>query len=392
MPPREGAVIAVIPARGGSQGLPGKNVARVGGVPLIQRAVSAARAAARVDEVVVTTDDPDIAAAARAAGAVIVDRPRELSGAEASSESALLHALEWHGAHGGEKLGVVVFMQATSPFIVPEDVDRAVDRVLSGTSDVAFSAVESHAFFWRRSGRSLVGVNHDLARRPRRQDRPLEYRETGAFYAMDADGFARARHRFFGVVDAVEVDAATAIEIDDARDLELARALAPVLDDVRALPVKALVTDFDGVHTDDTAAVDEAGAESVNVSRADGFGLAALRDAGLPMLILSKERNSVVGARGRKLGIETRQAVDDKLAVLSQWAREQSVHLADLAYVGNDLNDLACLRAVGWPIAVPDAHPRVLAEVRLVLDRPGGRGALREVADLILPTLRKSNV
>ncbi|TPW94057.1 acylneuraminate cytidylyltransferase family protein, partial [Schumannella luteola] len=109
-------VVAIIPARGGSRGVPSKNLRRVGGVPLVARAVESALAVAAIDRVVVSTDDPEIAEVARARGADVVDRPAELAGDTASSESAIDHTLETLAEHGIE-VGVVVFIQATSPFI-----------------------------------------------------------------------------------------------------------------------------------------------------------------------------------------------------------------------------------------------------------------------------------
>ncbi len=223
---------AIIPARGGSQGLPGKNVARVGGVPLVARAVHAALAASRIGRVVVTTDDDAIAEAARNAGAEIVTRPAELAGATASSESALLHALEAFGSVGPgsespDAAAITVFIQATSPFIDPADLDAAIERVATGERDAVFSAAPTHVFLWREDAvEGAAGVNHDAAHRPRRQDREPEYAETGAFYVFRTDGFREAGHRFFGRIGIQPVHPDHAIEIDDAADLARARALA----------------------------------------------------------------------------------------------------------------------------------------------------------------------
>src|SRR3954471_8585828 len=156
-----GETVAVIPARGGSKGVPRKNLRRVGGVPLIARAIAAARAADRIDRVVVSTDDEQIGAVAREWGAEVVSRPAELSGDTASSESAVEHALD-ELARFGIAVGIVVLVQATSPFIDPADLDAAVERVRAGESDAVFSAVESWGFLWRTSSDGgAVGVNHD---------------------------------------------------------------------------------------------------------------------------------------------------------------------------------------------------------------------------------------
>ncbi|RWZ68761.1 acylneuraminate cytidylyltransferase [Labedella populi] len=401
------SVVAIIPARGGSKGIPGKNLRVVGGVPLVARAVAAARGARGIDAVVVSTDDAEIGRVARAAGALIVERPAGIAGDEASSESALLHALDMLEVDGSAP-DVVVFIQSTSPLIDPLDLDEAVARVVSGDAEVVFSATATHAFLWRDAGpaHGVVGVNHDRASRPRRQDRAPEYRETGAFYVMDAAGFRSARHRFFGRVAVQLVPERHGLDIDTAADLELARAIAAIdeesLDEAAvhmdAIDVDAVVTDFDGVHTDDSAFVDADGHESVRVSRADGHGVRLLREAGVPVMILSAERNDVVMARGRKLQVEVVHGVDgddargDKGDVLTAWSERVGVPLERVAYVGNDVGDLPALRLVGWPIAVSDAHPSVRAVARVVLAARGGDGAVRELADRVIAAHRRPSL
>lgn len=383
-----GRVVAVIPARGGSKGVPGKNLRRVGGRSLVARAVAACRAAELIDEVYVSTDDPAIAAEARAAGGQVIERPADLSGDQATSESALLHALarlEAPDALAEAPVGVLVFVQCTSPFIASADLDAGVSSIMREEADSVFSAVDNHAFLWRPTGDTVAGVNHDAARRQRRQDREPEYRESGAFYAFRADRFARGGHRFFDRIGVVPVAELTALEIDTEADLELARSLASLLDQrPTALQVQAVATDFDGVHTDDRVLVDQHGVEAVRVSRGDGLGVSMLRRAGVPFVIVSTERNPVVGARAAKLGVDVLQGVDNKVCALQGWLDRRGLAAHDVAFVGNDVNDLPVMASVGWPIAVADAHPEVLRAARLVLDRPGGHGAVREVCDLVL--------
>ena len=382
-------MVAVIPARGGSKGVPGKNLRRVGGVSLITRAVRTALAARSITEVCVSTDDERIATEARAAGGVVIDRPAQLSGDTATSESALLHALGVLTGDG-RTVDVVVFLQCTSPFVAPSDLDAAVGLVLTDEADSVFSAVDNHAFLWRPDGDRVVGVNHDASRRQRRQDRAPEYRETGGFYAFRADRFAAVGHRFFDRTAVVTVPELTSLEIDTEADLAVASALAPVLDPRPVLiDVAAVATDFDGVHTDDRVLVDQHAVAAVRVSRSDGLGVAMLREAGVPFVIVSKERNPVVGTRAAKLKVDVLQGVDDKVCALTGWLDRRGLQARHVAYVGNDVNDLPVMAAVGWPIAVADAHPEVLRAARLVLSRPGGQGAVREVCDLVL-TARSS--
>ncbi|MEW9550262.1 N-acetylneuraminate synthase family protein [Nonomuraea sp. NPDC050783] len=370
-------VLAVVPARGGSAGVPLKNLALVGGVPLVTRAVRACLRAELVDQVVVSTDHDRIAETAREAGALVVERPAELSGATASSESAVLHALDALGADPE----VVVLVQCTSAFIDPEDLSAAVRKVLDGEADSVVSGLPTHEFLWTAAG---AGVNHDPAVRPRRQDREPQFRENGAFYVMRTAGLREHGHRFFGRTAVQPVPVQHAVEVDDPEDLELVRALAPLLDTPEPIDVDAVITDFDGVHTDDRAYVDSDGREMVLVSRSDGMGVSLLRRSGVKVLIMSTEHNPVVAARARKLGVPVLQGLADKRTVLRDWLQIEGLDPARVAYVGNDVNDLGPMAEVGWPVATPDAHPRVRAAARVVLTRAGGSGAVRELCDRVV--------
>ncbi|MGA5274605.1 cytidylyltransferase domain-containing protein [Streptomyces cellulosae] len=476
--PAERRVLAVIPARGGSKGVPAKNLAPVGGVPLVARAVRECRAARHVTDVVVSTDDAAIAETARQAGAEVVLRPADLAGDTATSEAAVLHALDAHEALHGARVDVVLLVQCTSPFLTREDVDGVAAAVAHGDADTAVTVAPFHGFVWRettataaavaatglaetatglagtaaglagtgvgtvgtaaglagtavgiagqaartagagdgtaeraagtaengarttgggapaagrsaRTARGGHGVNHDKAVRPRRQDRPQDFLETGAAYAMDAAGLREHRHRFFGRTELVRTDPARVLEVDDPHDLARARALAPLLDAGRAgLPtaddIDAVVLDFDGTQTDDRVLIDADGREFVSVHRGDGLGVAALRRSGLKLLILSTEQNPVVAARARKLKIPVLHGVDRKDLALKQWCEEQGIAPERVLYVGNDVNDLPCFALVGWPVAVASAHDAVRGAARAVTTLPGGDGAVREIAGWIL--------
>jgi YrbI family 3-deoxy-D-manno-octulosonate 8-phosphate phosphatase len=394
-------VLAVIPARGGSKGVPAKNLATVGGVPLVVRAVRECLAARTVTHTVVSTDDEAIAEAARGAGAEVVRRPGDIAGDTATSEAAVLHAMDVHAERHGRAADVVLLVQCTSPFLTREDVDGVASAVAGGGADSALTVAPFHGFVWRDGDSGDTGtpgdtagggfgVNHDKAYRPRRQDRPQDLLETGAAYAMRADGFRAAGHRFFGRTTPVRTDPARVLEVDDPHDLARARALAPLLDGERpgALParddVDAVVLDFDGTQTDDRVYVDSDGRETVAVHRGDGLGIAALRRAGLPLLILSTEENPVVAARARKLRIPVLHGVDRKDLALKQWCEEQGIAPERVLYVGNDVNDLPCFGLVGWPVAVASAHDVVRGAARAVTSTPGGAGAIREIASWIL--------
>lgn len=156
----------------------------------------------------------------------------------------------------------------------------------------------------------------------------------------------------------------------------------PSLDDDLAA-VRFVVFDFDGVFTDNHVYVAQDGTEVVRCWRGDGLGLRALARLGIGTAIVSTETNPVVTARSRKLGIECVQGCEDKLAAIDELGNRHGVSRSEMAFVGNDINDRSCLEVVRLPIVVRDAHDDVLPLARYRTAALGGRGAVREVCDLL---------
>lgn len=373
----------MIPARGGSKGLPGKNIRPFCGKPLIAWTIEAAQKAQTVQRVVVSTDDPQIAAVSARFGAEVVWRPGELAHDTAPSEEALLHALQCLGLQEG----VLVFLQCTAPLTLPEDIDATVS--LLKDADSAFTATPWHRFLWTRSPRGLEPVGHSMTHRPMRQERQEQYLEVGAVYALRVERFLQARHRFAGRVALHPLPAERSLEIDDETDFLLAETLMRRrLQAHRARllprPVQAVVVDFDGVLTDNRVAVEEDGREAVVCHRGDGWAFRRLREAGLGLLVLTQEGNPAVARRCQKLDLPYRVAPDDKLASLREWLAERGYDAARTVYVGNDVPDVPCMTYVGCGVAPSDAHPAARRAALIVLETPGGHGCLRELADMLL--------
>jgi 3-deoxy-D-manno-octulosonate 8-phosphate phosphatase (KDO 8-P phosphatase) len=150
-----------------------------------------------------------------------------------------------------------------------------------------------------------------------------------------------------------------------------------------ARKIRLVVFDFDGVFTNNLVLVLQDGTEGVLCNRSDGLGLQALRDRGVELLVLSTEVNPVVTVRCRKLEIPCFQGCEDKAVVLEEQAAGLHIALEETAFLGNDVNDLGCLKKVGLPACVADSHPAVPASCKYVTKRPGGGGAVRELCDLI---------
>ncbi|MGA9347281.1 MAG: acylneuraminate cytidylyltransferase [Anaerolineae bacterium] len=382
-------MLAIIPARGGSKGIPRKNVRLLAGKPLIAHTIDHARQARNVERVVVSTDDIEIATTSERYGAEVIWRPAEISGATASSELALLHALEYLQQTEGYEPDLVVFLQCTSPLTLPEDIDGTVQALLDEKADSALAVTPFHYFLWRWDEHGdAVGINHDKRVRPLRQQREPQLLETGAVYVMRTGGFRKAKHRFFGKTAMYVMPPERCLEIDEPIDFMIAETLLQHRQQQMMLnalpdPISALVLDFDGVFTDNRVLVLDDGREAVFCNRSDGLGLARVRDLRIPVLVLSSEENPVVLARCRKLALECLHHVRDKRTALSEWLQERGLDAVHVVFVGNDVNDLPCMEFVGCSLAVSDAHSSVRAVASLVLSAPGGRGAIREICDLI---------
>ncbi|MCK4302580.1 MAG: acylneuraminate cytidylyltransferase family protein, partial [candidate division Zixibacteria bacterium] len=163
--------LAIIPARGGSKGIPRKNLRLLAGKPLIAHTIEHARQARSIDRILVSTDDPEIASVSQRYGAEVIFRPSEISGDTASSESALLHALEHLEKTEGYRPDLVAFLQCTSPLTSPGDIDSTVQALLDGDADSALAVTPFPYFLWQRDKRgNLTGVNHGKGTRSLRQE------------------------------------------------------------------------------------------------------------------------------------------------------------------------------------------------------------------------------
>ncbi|MBE2199905.1 MAG: acylneuraminate cytidylyltransferase [Anaerolinea sp.] len=392
--------LAIIPARGGSKGIPRKNSRPLAGKPLLAWTIEAAQEAAHINRVLVSTDDLVIARIAQDYGADVLMRPDELATDTASSEAALLHALETLAANENYHPAVLAFLQCTAPLTTPADIDGTVNLIRQGGYDTAVTMIPYHYFLWRDAGDGrMTGINHEATRRLRRQEREPEFQEVGAVYAMRVEGFLAHRFRFFGRIGKYVVPPLRAFEIDEPADWPVAEALMVGTGRAKAVPpatavahpptarlaaIRAIVTDFDGVLTDNKVLVDQDGRETVVCSRGDGWGIDLLKKAGYHVACISTETNPVVAARCQKLGIPYWQGQTDKLSALTSFLAAHNLPPEACLYVGNDTNDAACLRHVGVAVVPQDATPEVKPLADWVTAVTGGNGVLREIAHYLL--------
>ena len=213
-------MMAVIPARGGSKRLPSKNLHLLAGLPLIAHTIRQAIDARWVETVFVSTDSAEIADIAEVHGASVIRRPGDLAGDTASSESAVLHALDLIEAEHGSQPNVMM-LQCTSPVRRPQDIDDAVEQFFAERADSLLSACRTKHFLWRRNPSGAFPINYDLGFRPRSQDIEAQFQENGSIYITKTELLRETGNRLGGRIAVYEMDFWSQFEIDDADDLAL---------------------------------------------------------------------------------------------------------------------------------------------------------------------------
>lgn len=397
-------ILALIPARGGSKSIPRKNIRPLAGHPLIAYSIAAGRQSQLVTRTIVSTDDEEIAAVARQYGAETPFlRPPEFAQDNTTDFPVFTHALSWLNEHEGYRPEIVVQLRPTSPIRPPEMVDAAIQLLLDNPAADSVRGIvpsgQNPFKMWRvdESGQmrpllSVPGIAEPF--NAPRQALPQTYWQTGHIDAIRARTILEKNSLSGGTILPLHIDPRYTIDIDTLKDWTRAEGLVSQGDlpmvrpgpGKRPLPsrVALVVFDFDGVMTDDRVWVDQDGRESVAAHRGDGMGIALLRKAGIPAIVISTEPNPVVAARCRKLGLPLQQDVQDKAEALRKLLAELQVDPAQVVYLGNDVNDLPCFPLVGCAGVVADAHPAAKAAADLVLEHNGGHGAVRELVDLIL--------
>lgn len=399
-------ILALIPARGGSKGIPRKNIRSFAGYPLIAWSIAAAKQAACVTRIIVSTDDEEIAAVAREYGAETPFlRPVEFAQDQTTDLPVFEHALQWLEANENYHPEVVIQLRPTSPIRPRDCVDSAVNILLEHVDADCVRGVvpagQNPHKMWRFAGEGqpmkplleVEGIAEPY--NAPRQILPPVYWQTGHIDAIRVSTI-REKHSLTGdVIYPLMLDPRYTVDIDTLSDWAKYEALANSgLEMVtpgklkRPMPEKIdlIISDFDGVITDNRVWVNEDGTEYVAAYRSDSIGVQYLRASGIDVMIISSESNRVVEARARKMGVQVIHGVGihDKGRVMRDVLEQKNIRAENVIYIGNDLNDLPCFEIAGWSVAVADAYPEVLRAADFVSSKAGGHGALREVCDLIL--------
>lgn len=387
-------VVAFIPLRGGSKGIPGKNIRPLAGKPLCQWTIEAAVACEAIDRIFVSTDSPVIRATVVGMGfskVEVVDRSPATATDTATTESAMI---EFSKSRAFDE---IVLIQATSPLLTAKDLEDGIAEYRRVGADSLLSVVPQKRFLWAvEPGKPASPQNYDPLHRPRRQDFQAYHVENGAFYITRRLGLLEHGCRLFGTMAAHVMPEETFIELDEPADWlaveTMLKERGSVSSDIlaKARRIKLIISDVDGVLTDSGMYYSETGDELKKFNTRDGKGFELLRNEGIKTAIITSEDTKIVERRAAKLKIDfLYQGARDKMPAFEELLAKAGVTPDEVAYVGDDLADIPVLQRVGLSICPQDAIDPVVAFASLRTQARGGEGVVREAAELILKAISR---
>jgi len=375
-------IVALIPLRGGSQGIPGKNVKPIAGKPLCRWSLEAACESSLIDRVYVSTDSDKIKEIVNSfeLPVEVIDRPAEYATNTASTESVMIDF--------AKKIDfeTVVTIQATSPLTTASDLDRAIGTLRSDGYDSMVTGVIEKRFVWSPEGKAL---NYDPVHRPRRQDWKGTLVENGAFYITRREILEQYQCRLGGKIGVFEMEPRTAFEIDEPDDWAVCESLlrrrafeGDYFEVLRG--IRLVVCDVDGTLTDGGMYYDANGEAMKKFNTRDAHGLSLLREQGIEVAIVTRENSSVAAARAKKIGIPIHLGVMDKSNFLATLCEQHDVSPSQVAMIGDDFNDIEIMQRSAFSACPADAVKQVRQIASYVATLPGGSGAVREICEVLI--------
>ena len=376
--------IAIIPLRGGSKSIPFKNIKVIAGQPLAYWTIQAAVGCNYIDEVMVATDSEEIVQALS-----FIQNPKikffkrsSLNAQDTSStESVMQEVFEKNLCSN------LILIQATSPLLTSRDLNEAFCKYFQEEYDSMLSLVRIKRFFWELKGAEVVALNYDYFNRPRRQDFEGQLVENGAFYITKYECFKKSNCRISGKIGFYEMCEDSYFEIDEPQDWIIVEELLKIKNKEKNTinKIKLFLSDVDGCLTDGGMYYSENGDESKKFNTKDGKGFELLRLAGVKTGIITAEDRLLNKRRAEKLKLDYHyHGVRNKLEVAIEIAKELNIDLSEVAYVGDDVNDLELIKAVGFSISPQDAVFEVRQASSYVAQKRGGEGVIREAVEKIL--------
>lgn len=377
--------VAIIPLRAGSKGIPGKNKKKLLGRPLFSWTLGEA-IFSNLDKIYIFTDDENIIDFVKKEyiwtdKVEIMIRSKESATDTASTEMGMKEFAE----RINYDFDILCLLQATSPLTSREDINNCLDKIINENYDSALTVVNTMRFIWNENGES---INYDFNNRPRRQDFKGLLVENGAVYTTTKEQFLESGIRIGRKVAVVKMPEDTLTEIDEKEDwVIMEKLLENRLNKFKkgSKKIKLLVLDVDGVFTNGCVATGTEKEISKEFSLIDGMGLELLREEGINVAVMTSENSEIVKNRMNKLKIsETYLGVRDKYSFLEKIMLENNLSRNEIAYIGDDINDLSNICSVKWGIVPQNAVLENKLKADLILNSFGGNGAIREAVNFII--------
>jgi N-acylneuraminate cytidylyltransferase len=342
--------------------------------------------ASNLDEIFIYTDDNEIIAFIHQEyhwtdKVTAVKRSAESASDGASTEFAMLQFLD------NQKLDFDHFclLQATSPFTRAQDINQCLQAVSIGKNyDAALTVVNTHKFTWYADG---TPKNYDLFKRPRRQDFEGLLIENGACYVSTHSALRESKNRISGNIATIAMPEDSLTEIDSLTDWKIVEELmaARLKSKKKTAKITHLILDADGVFTDGCIYYGADGELMKKFDMRDGMGLEILRQNGVEVMVMTSEDSPIVASRMKKLKIDqVYMGVKDKYSLLSRIVTDQQLSFSQLAYIGDDVNDLANICAAGWSFTPANATMVVKNHADIILNHNSADGAIREACEFIM--------
>lgn len=378
--------VVLIPVRGGSKSIPLKNVKEFCGKPLVYWTINAAANCCKVDKVYVSTDSEHIRAVVSQFGfnkVEVIGRSEDSASDTASTEAAMLEFAAKY------EFDDIILVQATSPLLTSDDIAKGIELYNESGVDSVLSVVRQKRFNWNYDASGYgIAQNYDFYNRPRRQDFNGYLVENGAFYITSKELLLRSKCRISGRIKCAEMPEDTYFEIDEPSDWEIMEGLMKkrLLFNTPTIPkIKMFLTDSDGCLTDGGMYYSEKGDELKKFNTRDGMGFKMLRERGIICGIVTGENSELVRCRAKKLNLDVcMTGVDNKLACVKNLCDEYKISMDEVAYIGDDINDVEVIKSVGFGCCVNDACQGVREVSKYITKNKGGEGAIRELIEVLL--------
>ena len=376
--------IGFIPLRKGSKGIKNKNRKKLLGKPLFTWVLAEA-IFSDLDEVYVFTDDKKIIDFVNSQypwtnKVKTILRNDKNANDTASTESAMLE----FSKKINHNYDIICLLQATSPLTTKNDINTILNKIENKGFDSALTVVKTNRFLWSSNG---TPQNYDVFKRPRRQDFKGVLIENGAVYASVKEAFLKSKNRLSGTIGLSEMPEDTLLEIDNASDWVAVEQLLVnrLKSNKKTKKITHLVLDVDGVFTDGSVFYSKDGEQLKKFDMRDGMGIEILREAGVEVMVMTSEQSDIVVQRIKKLNIKNVYlGVKDKYALLNRILIENSLSISNIAYMGDDVNDLANICCAGWSLTPNNATLIVKQYADVILSKNSGDGAIREACEYIL--------